>query len=812
MGLSLAKLSRGRESYYLEAVGGGAEDMRVRGDEPPGLWLGRGARVMGLSGRVDGADLSRVLSGMAPGTGQVLRDRPGTVRISAYDATFAAPKSVSVLWAVAPEPVRSVIQAGHDASVAAALGHLEAETARARRGTGPYRRQIPTSGFIAAAFSHRTSRALDPHVHTHVIIANLLEGIDGRYSALDARGLYAHAGTGGCLYQAHLRYELSRRLDIAWGPIKGGVAQVDGITPEVNRHFSRRRQEVEDYLTHSGPAWPESRRRAEVAALSTRRTKDLSARLDDLLPRWRADAARLGLDESGVQHVTGLGGRSPTGDRETGPGGWTSAGSWDNEIFAALSHRLLGPSYLTGARATFNRRDVLRGWCQVLATGAPVADIEALTDQILSDSRVVPLVGPSVILDLEGDHHDQAWRRRGGGWMAMGGPDQRWTTPGTMVTQQALVDRAEHLSRTERLVVDEQARAAVLARQLALAPSQRQAIEALTGSTSGLLVATGRATGGAFDALATAREIWDLAGISVVGTAPSHFEAHQLQAASGIRSFHPGDLLGPADKLGSGHQGRGPHGGPFRTGPVVMVVMRAEGMGIYDLEGLMEKAESHAIQVVLVGQSDRLGRVAPARSGGQGLGEMSLNLDGEFHDVARWAWGCSGLDELRGRLVRDWWEASQAGQSVVMAATNCREVDRLCRLADELVAHQVSLGGGGTRTAGLKRVDDGAIKPARTAVLSWQARDLTLDRVLFLGSRAMAPAGRARVARWDPYVVEGRYRSGPERTDGLLEARDPGRRFMRVELSVDRDRSNPGQRILTDPGRARSDDRGMSLY
>lgn len=812
MGLSLAKLTRGRESYYLEGVGGGAEDMRVRGDEPPGLWLGRGAGAMGLSGRVDGPALSRVLSGVAPGTGQVLRDRPRAVRISAYDATFAAPKSVSVLWAVAPESVRVAIQAGHDASVAAVLGHLEAETAHARRGTGPYRRQIPTSGFIAAAFSHRTSRALDPHLHTHVIIANLLEGIDGRYSALDARGLYAHAGTGGCLYHAHLRYELSRRLDVAWGPIKGGMAQLEGIAPEVNRYFSRRRQEVQDWLTHAGPGRPESRRRAEVAALSTRRAKDHSARLDDLLPRWRADAAVMGLDEAGVQRVVGLWGRSPTPDWDSRPGCGISAGSWDNERFVALSHRLLGPSHLTRARATFDRRDVLRGWCQVLGAGAPVADIEALTDRVLSGSRVVPLVGPSVILDLEGDHHDQVWRRRGGGWMAMGVPDQRWTTPGVMVSQQALVDRAERLGRTERLVVDEQARAAVLARELALAPGQRRAVEALAGGTSGLLVATGRAHGGAFDALATAREIWDLAGVSVVGTAPSDFEVDQLQAASGIRSLLPGDLLGSADTVRARYPGRGSHCGPLGTGRAVMVVMRAEGIGFHELEGLMEKAESQAIQVILVGQADRLGRVVPSRSDGEGLHVTALDLDGDFRDVARTAWGCSGLDELRSALVKDWWEASQAGQSVVMAAANCREVDRLRGLAHELTAHKVFSGGRVARKPGLERIGDGALKPARTAVLSWQARDLTVDRVLLLGSPAMAPAGRSREARWDAYVVEGYCRSGPEPRIGSSEVGDRPRRFVSVEGSVDRDSPNPGHRVFTESGRASCADRGMSLY
>src|SRR5919108_523192 len=66
-------------------------------------------------------------------------------------------------------------------------------------------------GLVAAAFRHRTSRAGDPQLHTHVLVANLIEGVDGRWSALDGRRLYAHAKTASYLYEARLRAELTRR-------------------------------------------------------------------------------------------------------------------------------------------------------------------------------------------------------------------------------------------------------------------------------------------------------------------------------------------------------------------------------------------------------------------------------------------------------------------------------------------------------------------------------------------------------------------------------------------------------------------------
>jgi conjugative relaxase-like TrwC/TraI family protein len=61
---------------------------------------------------------------------------------------------------------------------------------------------LPGSGFVAAAFRHRTSRAGDPQLHTHVLVANMTRGADGRFSALDGQQLYAQAKTAGTLYQS----------------------------------------------------------------------------------------------------------------------------------------------------------------------------------------------------------------------------------------------------------------------------------------------------------------------------------------------------------------------------------------------------------------------------------------------------------------------------------------------------------------------------------------------------------------------------------------------------------------------------------
>ena len=75
---------------------------------------------------------------------------------------------------------------------------------------------IAGRGLIGAAFRHRTSRAGDPQLHTHVLVANLVLGADGRWGTLDGRRIYAHAKTAGYLYEHRLRALLTRELGFEW--------------------------------------------------------------------------------------------------------------------------------------------------------------------------------------------------------------------------------------------------------------------------------------------------------------------------------------------------------------------------------------------------------------------------------------------------------------------------------------------------------------------------------------------------------------------------------------------------------------------
>jgi conjugative relaxase-like TrwC/TraI family protein len=121
-------------------------------------------------------------------------------RVAALDLTFSAPKSVSLLYALGDEDVAKKVRDLHHHAVADALDYLERRALRERRGAGGAER-IRTEGMVAASFLHRTSRAGDPQLHSHVLVANVALGEDGKWSAPYARLLYHHARTAGFLYQ-----------------------------------------------------------------------------------------------------------------------------------------------------------------------------------------------------------------------------------------------------------------------------------------------------------------------------------------------------------------------------------------------------------------------------------------------------------------------------------------------------------------------------------------------------------------------------------------------------------------------------------
>lgn len=294
--LSIGKLGKGQERYYLDKVAEGAEDYYTGEGEDPGKWIGDAAARLGLEGEVGADQLEAMLIGRNPVDGEPLlgmRGVPSNGSVPGFDLTFSAPKSVSLLWGLGGPVAALEVQAAHREAVGAALDYMQREACWTRRGAGGSE-FLKGDGYLAAAYRHRSSRNGDPQLHTHVLVANATRA-EGKWTRLYHPAIYDHAKTASYIYEAHLRHELTRRLGVEWQATRKGIAEIAGFADEHLRAFSTRRAEI---LEAAGA--DASARSMQVAALATRKPKERDVGHGELLVRWRSRAEEIGLDREAI--------------------------------------------------------------------------------------------------------------------------------------------------------------------------------------------------------------------------------------------------------------------------------------------------------------------------------------------------------------------------------------------------------------------------------------------------------------------------------------------------------------------------------
>ncbi len=262
-------------------------------------WAGRGAEELGLKGPVDPAAFRAVLEGKVPdGSGTELgrRGKDGErLHRPGRDLTFSAPKSVSIAALVGGDG--RIIDV-HDRAVAASLAWVERNAAETRMKDPDTGRMIRAGNqkIVAATFRHDTSRNLDPQLHTHAVLANMVRGEDGKWRSMANEKLYGSKMLLGALYRA----ELARGLGgLGYGIEKthaDGRFEIAGVPREAIAAFSSRRAEIEAAMEERGlGVSADNPRIAERAALMTRAKKRDIDR-GELRGVWQRQAADLGFD------------------------------------------------------------------------------------------------------------------------------------------------------------------------------------------------------------------------------------------------------------------------------------------------------------------------------------------------------------------------------------------------------------------------------------------------------------------------------------------------------------------------------------
>ena len=291
--LSVVPLGGGGAEYYKK------DDyyFSSKEDGPDGnlQWFGEGAKILGLRGVARAEDFSAVMGGRNPNPegaplSQLERRGGDESGGKAWDFTFSAPKSVSLLYLVGGD---QRLQAAHEKAVDAAMSYAERELAvtRVRTSEGGVRREA-TGNLIRAQVNHSTSREGDPQLHTHVVVASAtyLKRV-GEWRALESKSLFENQVALGLIYQN----ELARQaLELGYNvrAHKSGTFEIDGIPERVLKAFSKATDRVEAAYERDRPSTPEA---AQTAKLKDR-PKKLEISANELDQRWLAEVRAEGFN------------------------------------------------------------------------------------------------------------------------------------------------------------------------------------------------------------------------------------------------------------------------------------------------------------------------------------------------------------------------------------------------------------------------------------------------------------------------------------------------------------------------------------
>jgi conjugative relaxase-like TrwC/TraI family protein len=336
--MSIAKLSADAGvKYLLKTTAHGDVNVRnltdyyTKSGNPPGIWLGSGVEGIGLvsgTALTDAAAKAVFEGALHPVTGDPLghqhwhratvQSGPGQKTgtstrspVAGFDLTFSVPKSVSVLWALSPQDVRDEVLAAHHRAVQETLAWLEARAIGTRTGRNGVA-HVPVRGAIAAAFDHWESRAGDPQLHTHLVIANRVQRTtDGAWATLDSRILYKAVVAASEHYNGLLFDELQRGLGTETelrapaSTERNPSRELAGVDAALVVEFSARSRVIELEkgrlvrlwkLEHgTNPSDATVLKLRQQATLATRTTKETQpVPLAERLTSWRGRAEGLG--------------------------------------------------------------------------------------------------------------------------------------------------------------------------------------------------------------------------------------------------------------------------------------------------------------------------------------------------------------------------------------------------------------------------------------------------------------------------------------------------------------------------------------
>jgi conjugative relaxase-like TrwC/TraI family protein len=239
-------LQNARE-YFREHLCVG--DYYSEGQKVTGEWLGIGAEKLGLKGAVGEKEFLALCEGLNPETGERMTQRLNSVRVTDgkltanrrifHDFTMSPPKSVSIVALCHDDRIVGV----HRQAVRCAMVELE-KFAETRVRIAKQNRERVTGNLVAACFQHDTSRALDPHLHTHCVVFNATyDPVENRWKALQTAGMYRAQKFAENVYF----HELTKGLRALGYEIENNARnfEIRHVPASLIQRFSKRHEQIE---------------------------------------------------------------------------------------------------------------------------------------------------------------------------------------------------------------------------------------------------------------------------------------------------------------------------------------------------------------------------------------------------------------------------------------------------------------------------------------------------------------------------------------------------------------------------------------
>ncbi|MEU4265561.1 MobF family relaxase [Streptomyces argenteolus] len=509
------------------------------------------------------------------------RDRVN-VRVRAYDLVADLPKSASTLWALlGPRREADFRVLVHEAK-REAFAELERWIGYSVASELGERRRIATGGLLGWSVEHQSARPVDdtpgdPHLHVHLVVANIARCEDGAWRVIANGGmdLHRHARAFDALFKARVRALASERFGVRYERDGRTRAwEVMGIPAELRTHYSRRAAQV-DALAGAGAGRDEKLR----VSAETRHAKHDEGDID-LHAHWRQRAVALGIDVDAMIAAAAPG---------PGPsGGLTAGGSPGPKIPppAAIARDVFDPAHgLTSSAKDFRRAELLAAVANACSYGLETTALDNLAEQVLA----VP-------------GYAEPLPHRGSTTMSN---TDRYTTRDILDAEQIIVDqaRSRYASGSAQLTGD-QAAAALgvfeVASGFALDGVQRATVQRLLTAGHGVDAVIGAAGAGKTSLLEVCRIGWDAVGMTHAGASSSAVLAQNLFEGTGI----------PARTVASWLQGI--DSGEGLRGIDVLVLDDAVLTDDRSLARLLTAAAATGTKVIGVGDPQQLRALGPA--------------------------------------------------------------------------------------------------------------------------------------------------------------------------------------------------------